>query len=527
MTVTQSARPYERLLRLDPSTRLVPGGGQLTLWSRHGRARVGERDLPMVAVLRALAAGPAAPSDLERLALTTAAGETGTDGEIAVLARLHWLLDRIGSAVEQELGPSGEPGWLRVTPLTGDVRFTPTPYPGTDPVALSRLALLRRRDGMMVVESGLAPFRVSLCNESALALVGALAEPHTVPVLADRFGLDDAVIRQLIGFLAAAQLTDAADPAADQWSVHELYFHSRSRCGRTDESFGATFPFVDVRPPLPPVKPAQAGPALDLPRPDLDTVRATDPPLVLAQEGRRSVRGFGAEPMTLAQLAEFLYRVGRVRSVYGPDPGNRMPYEGIDRPYPTGGAAGDLEIYLTAHRVAGLPRAAYHYDSWGHRLIRVCDDPVLVQGLLTGAAQATGGTPTPDALITFTSRFGRLTWKYDSMGYAATLKHVGVAYQTAYLVATAMGLAPCGLGSGDAHLSARVFGLDWQVESSVGEFMLGSLPRWADGTDPHQGRTNWRGANDPDWAGRAGQLLSAARHARDAAAGHDTAGRQP
>ncbi|MEV6693649.1 SagB family peptide dehydrogenase [Micromonospora sp. NPDC051196] len=513
MTLTQSTRPYERLLRLEPTSRLVPGGGQLTLWSRHGRAAVGERDLPMVAVLEALAAKEVTPTDLERLALATA-GATGTDDEIAVLARLHWLLDRIGSALEQQLGPAGEPGWLRVTALTSDLRFTPAPYQGDGPVALSRLALLRRRDGQLVVESGLAPFRVTVLHEQSLALVGALAEPLTVPELAGRLGLDDTAIRQLVGFLAAAALTDAVDPAADQWDLHELYFHSRSRCGRTDESFGATFPFVDVRPPLPAVKPAPAGPALVLPRPDFDALRASDPPLVLVQEARRSVRGFGAEPMTLAQLAEFLYRVGRVRSVYGPDHDNRMPYEGVDRPYPTGGASGDLEIYVTAHRVAGLARAAYHYDAGEHRLIRVCDDPTLIQGLLAGAAQATGGAPTPDALITFTSRFGRMTWKYDAMGYAATLKHVGVAYQTAYLVATAMGLAPCGLGSGDAHLSARVFGLDWQVESSVGEFMLGSLPRWADGTDPHQGRTNWRGANDPDWAQRAGQLLSAARHDR-------------
>ncbi|WP_327037874.1 SagB family peptide dehydrogenase [Micromonospora maris] len=513
MTLTQSTRPYERLLRLDPSSRLTSGGGQLALWSRFGRVAVGERDRPMVAVLQALATTEVTPTDLERLALATA-GATATDDEIAVLARLHWLLDRIGNALEQQIGPAGEPGWLRVTALTGDLRFTHRPYTGNAAVALSRLALLRRRDGRMVVESGLAPFRVGVLHEQALALVGALAEPRTVADLAARLGLDETAIRHLVGFLAAAQLTDAVDPAADQWDPHELYFHSRSRCGRTDESFGATFPFVDVRPPLPPVKPAPAGTAVVLPRPDFDALRATDPPLVLVQEARRSVRGFGVEPMTLAQLGEFLYRVGRVRSVYGPDHDNRMPYEGVDRPYPTGGASGDLEIYVTAHRVAGLPRAAYHYDAWEHRLVQVCDDPTLIQGLLAGAAQATGGTPTPDALITFTSRFGRLTWKYDAMGYAATLKHVGVAYQTAYLVATAMGLAPCGLGSGDAHLSARAFGLDWQVESSVGEFMLGSLPRWADGTDPHQGRTNWRGANDPDWARRAGRLLSAARHDR-------------
>jgi SagB-type dehydrogenase family enzyme len=187
--------------------------------------------------------------------------------------------------------------------------------------------------------------------------------------------------------------------------------------------------------------------------------------------------------------------------VYGPAAG--MPYQAVDRPYPTGGASGDVEIYVTAHRVAGLDRAAYHYDAVAHRLVRVCADPALVDALLRGAAVSTGGTPTPDVLLTFTSRFGRMTWKYDGMAYAATLKHVGVLYQTCYLVATAMRLAPCGLGSGDAHLSARALGLDWATESSVGEFQLGSLPAASGGG----GRPHLRPHNDPEWAARASLAL--------------------
>ena len=228
----------------------------------------------------------------------------------------------------------------------------------------------------------------------------------------------------------------------------------------------------------------------------------------MAQEGRRSVRHYGPDPITLDQLGEFLYRVGRVRAVFGPDAAHAMPYEAVDRPYPTGGAAGDLEMYVTAHRVAGLARASYHYDAAGHRLVPVCTDGTLVDTLLRGAAVSTGGSPTPDVLLTFTSRFGRLTWKYDGMAYAATLKHVGVAYQTCYLVATAMRLAPCGLGSGDAQLSARVFNLDWHLESSVGEFTLGSLPAWADGSDPQAGRPGWRPGNDPQWSTLAARALA-------------------
>ncbi|MEU5367228.1 hypothetical protein ABZ354_27800 [Streptomyces sp. NPDC005925] len=45
-----------------------------------------------------------------------------------------------------------------------------------------------------------------------------------------------------------------------------------------------------------------------------------------------------------------------------------------------------------------------------------------------------------------------------------------------YSVATAMGLAPCALGSGDIDLFARATGCDPVEESSVGEFSLGTLP---------------------------------------------------
>jgi len=60
------------------------------------------------------------------------------------------------------------------------------------------------------------------------------------------------------------------------------------------------------------------------------------------------------------------------------------------------------------------------------------------------------------------------------MAYALVLKDVGVLLQTFYLVATAMGLAPCALGGGDSDLFARASGLDWLVEGAVGEFVLGS-----------------------------------------------------
>jgi oxazoline/thiazoline dehydrogenase len=43
-----------------------------------------------------------------------------------------------------------------------------------------------------------------------------------------------------------------------------------------------------------------------------------------------------------------------------------------------------------------------------------------------------------------------------------------------YLVATAMNLAPCGIGIGDSDLFAKAAGCNYYAETSVGEFVLGS-----------------------------------------------------
>jgi SagB-type dehydrogenase family enzyme len=67
-----------------------------------------------------------------------------------------------------------------------------------------------------------------------------------------------------------------------------------------------------------------------------------------------------------------------------------------------------------------------------------------------------------------------VAWKYESIAYELVLKDVGVALQTMYLAATAMGLAPCAIGTGDSDLFAQASGIDFYEESTVGEFALGS-----------------------------------------------------
>jgi SagB-type dehydrogenase family enzyme len=122
-----------------------------------------------------------------------------------------------------------------------------------------------------------------------------------------------------------------------------------------------------------------------------------------------------------------------------------------------------------------LEPGLYHYDPSRHQLTRLCGRTADVRKLLRdAAASAALAEDTLQVLLILAARFPRVTWKYESIAYALTLKHVGVLFQTMYLAATAMGLAPCALGGGDADLFARAAGTDYRAETSVGEFLLGS-----------------------------------------------------
>jgi SagB-type dehydrogenase family enzyme len=350
---------------------------------------------------------------------------------------------------------------------------------------LSRFAYLRREGTEAVLESPLAHARIILNDCRAAALVGALAAPATAGELAERVsGLRvDAVAGVLTLFLRAGMLeelgTEDQSPALQSWEFHDLLFHARTRRGRFDAPYGATYRLADRLPPPPALKPAMAGQAHELYRPDLDRLERHDPPLAWVQAQRRSIREYDAtRPITDRQLGEFLFRVARVtgcREEEVSTPHGLVRQDFAARPYPAGGGLYELEVYAAIQACDPLAPGLYHYDAAGHRLIRVQGRTPEVAALLRDAAES-AATPedTLQVLLIMAARFQRLAWKYESIAYALTLKHVGVLYQTMYLTATAMGLAPCAIGGGDADLFARAAGTDYYVETSVGEFLLGN-----------------------------------------------------
>jgi len=191
-------------------------------------------------------------------------------------------------------------------------------------------------------------------------------------------------------------------------------------------------------------------------------------------EARRSIRDYGDSPLTLRQLSTLLWHSARVQSHRPANPADPRQYEATFRPVSGAGAMHELELYLTVTRCDGLEPALYRYDPSAHELEWIAAPNAASQGLVKDAMQAAGLKTPPDILITLAAHFKRIAWKYESMAYAATLKHVGVLYQQFYLVATALNLAPCALGAGNSERFAAAAGTSYYAETSVGEFALAS-----------------------------------------------------
>jgi SagB-type dehydrogenase family enzyme len=357
---------------------------------------------------------------------------------------------------------------------------------------LSRFAYVHRESAEMILESPRAHARITLHGWRSGALVHALAEPRRARELANQIPslTTDAAAAVMTLLLNAGMLEEQDErgstgedttPALQSWEFHDLLFHARSRGGRHDAPIGATYRLVGRLDPAPPLKPARSGETFPLHLPDVDRLEREDLPFARVQEARRSIRDYARRPVSAHQLGEFLYRVGRVadyRITQTHTPQGSITTEHAPRPYPAGGALYELELYIAVNACEDLAAGLYHYDPEGHRLIRLCGRTADVACLLADAGRATAiPAESLQVLIIIAARFRRIAWKYASIAYALTLKHVGVLTQTMYLVATAMDLAPCSAGVGDSDLFARTAGTDYYDETSVGEFLLGSKPR--------------------------------------------------
>jgi SagB-type dehydrogenase family enzyme len=337
----------------------------------------------------------------------------------------------------------------------------------------------------VIAETSLGPHAVVLEDPRAQTLLLAFAAPRRLDAdLAEQSRLPletalevAAVLREASLLIDGEQAVAEEQPPLAAWEFHDLLFHARSRPGRHRGPSGGTFRFLDRLAPTPALPPERWPETVALERPNFEQLERDDPPLARVQSVRRSIRHYGDDPIGMAQLSEFLFRVGRVEDYWetpipGPQPNSIAC---VAKPYPSAGSLYELELYAAVLACDGLEPGLYHYEAAAHRLARVSPVTVELEGLLSqGAARMGTAASSMQVMIVITARFARLAWKYEAIAYELVLKHVGALLQTMYLVSTAMGLAPCAIGAGDSDLFARASGIAYYEESAVGEFALGS-----------------------------------------------------
>ena len=159
---------------------------------------------------------------------------------------------------------------------------TPDYWPQTAPLcdgevlAFSRFAYLRRRGNDMVLESPRAGALFRICDPDIAAALATLATPRPVKELRRRKNFPaDALLALLLDCQILFKVGRARDggmrPAEGDaslvlWDFHDLLFHARSTQGRHANPIGGVYPYADVVPALPAVRPLWPGKKIDLHR---------------------------------------------------------------------------------------------------------------------------------------------------------------------------------------------------------------------------------------------------------------------
>ena len=351
-----------------------------------------------------------------------------------------------------------------------------------DVLVLSRFAYMRRRGAEMVLESPRAGALFKICDPKIATAIAMLSTPRQIKELRRQEGfpgiellalLRDCQILFKVGAVGESGLRLAeGDDSLALWDFHDLLFHARSTEGRHANPLGGVYPCVGIIPPLPAVRPSWPGKKIDLSKFSAGPPEALSPVAKLLRE-RHSTRSFDEQrPITLAELSRFLDGTARVLSSSSAkldlDEGGHTA-----RPYPSAGAAYELELYLAVNSCEGLARGFYHYDAGAHALAPIGVPADELEALLARAQYAMGAPGPPQILTTIAARFGRVSWKYSSIAYALILKDVGALLQTLSLMAADMGLGGCAIGIANIDLFAKMTGVEFHIEGPVGQFAMG------------------------------------------------------
>jgi SagB-type dehydrogenase family enzyme len=234
-------------------------------------------------------------------------------------------------------------------------------------------------------------------------------------------------------------------------------------------SHGGRFPISKRHGKSPsPIKHVKGMSSFVLPSPN--TIHDPNSSLLKVLDERESIRKYGNRHVSVNDLSYLLYHSARIKEIFRSEEGTLTK-----RPYPSGGARYPLEIYVVNNNISGIQRGIHHYDPLKHKLNLINKNNIFQKRFnkFIMDVQHPLMSREPDALFIITAVFARSMWKYEKLGLSLILSDLGCLYQTMYLVATEMKLAPCPIGKTEEEIVKKWLNLNWFEESHVGTFMLG------------------------------------------------------
>ena len=197
-----------------------------------------------------------------------------------------------------------------------------------------------------------------------------------------------------------------------------------------------------------------SGAVTPLPRPTLKR----DVTLREAIEGRRSVREYSDDDLTLEELSWLLWSTQGVREVAGA--------RATLRCVPSAGARHAFETYILVNRVEGLNPGIYRYIASKHSLLEHAVDEGLAPKV---EAACLGQRTVSTSAVTFiwVAVPHRMTWRYDERGYRYLHLDAGHVCQNLYLAAEAVDGGVCAIGAyNDGELNC-VLGIDGEEQFAI------------------------------------------------------------
>jgi SagB-type dehydrogenase family enzyme len=308
-----------------------------------------------------------------------------------------------------------------------------------------------------------------LVSKEVMKLVDALSTWTTIQEISDKFQISKKALKSTLEQLSKLQIIDKNIQAKQDTIISDTtLWDPIDLAMQRQRSYGGSYPMSDRVGKSPdPLKHMEGISSIKLQIPQITSQNSRS--LFDILEDRKSDRRYGNRFLTLEELSNFLYHTARVKRIVKSKNGALTR-----RPYPSGGARYALEIYVVNNRIKDIKKGIHFYDPLNQQLNLISENSTYRRkfNIFTRDVSA-AVTRDPDVIFIITAVFARTMWKYDKLSLSLMLTDLGCLYQTMYLVATQMNLAPCPIGKTQEHLVKNWLNLNWFEESHIGTFLLG------------------------------------------------------